>query len=60
MPQIAKSEDSFGMAEKESEAEDRFEEILAANIRYGKNEPTLQRYLSYHKEIQELMANADS
>jgi hypothetical protein len=55
-----KSEDSYGVVEKESEAEERFEEILAANIRYGKNEPTLQRYLSYHKEIQELMANADS
>ena len=49
-----------GVVEKESEAEERFEEILAANIRYGKNEPTLQRYLSYHKEIQGLMANADS
>jgi uncharacterized protein len=47
-----------GVVENESQAEERFEEILAANIRYGKNELTLQRYLSYHKEIQGLMAES--
>lgn len=37
------------------EAEDRFEEILKTISRYGKNDPTLQRYLGYHKEIQGLI-----
>jgi len=37
------------------EAEDRFEEILKTIPRYGKNDPTLQRYLGYHKEIQGLI-----
>ncbi|GAB4482808.1 MAG: hypothetical protein OHK006_02060 [Thermodesulfovibrionales bacterium] len=39
------------------EAEDRFEEILRAYPKYGKNEKTLQRYLGYHREIQGLIAN---
>jgi uncharacterized protein len=37
------------------EAEERFEEILRAIVRYGKNAPTLERYLGYHREIQELI-----
>lgn len=40
----------------ENDAEDRFEEILRTIPKYGKNAPTLQRYLNYHKEIQGLMA----
>ncbi len=40
------------------EAERRFEEILTSEVRYGKNEPTLKRYLAYHREIQGLMAGA--
>ena len=42
-----------GVVKEEPEAEARFEEILSGNPRYGKNEPTLRRYLAYHKEIQE-------
>jgi len=38
----------------EIEAEDRFEEILRAYPKYGKNDVTLARYLAYHKEIQAL------
>lgn len=36
----------------ELDAETGFVEILTNNLRYGKNEKTLNRYLSYHKEIQ--------
>lgn len=36
----------------EREAERRFEEILRAYEKYGKNERTLNRYLGYHAEIQ--------
>lgn len=39
----------------ETEAEERFEEILNDYPKYGKNEKTLQRYLDYHREIQGLM-----
>jgi uncharacterized protein len=39
----------------EREAEERFEEILLAHVKYGKNQPTTERYLRYHREIQELM-----
>ena len=39
----------------ESEAEARFEEILKEYPKYGKNEKTLHRYLSYHREIQKLL-----
>ena len=45
------------VVETEGEAEERFEEILTANIRYGKNDITLKRYLGYHREIQALMGN---
>ncbi len=41
----------------EVEAEDRFEEILKAYPKYGKNEITLNRYLGYHREIQGLIKN---
>lgn len=40
----------------EREAERRFEEILKAYPKYGKNDITLARYLGYHAEIQGLMA----
>lgn len=39
----------------ELEAERRFEEILREYPKYGKNEKTLERYLRYHRVIQELM-----
>jgi uncharacterized protein len=39
----------------ESESETRFEEILRTYPKYGKNEITLNRYLGYHREMQELM-----
>jgi uncharacterized protein len=39
----------------ELEAERRFEEILREYPKYGKNEKTLNRYLGYHREIQELI-----
>lgn len=42
----------------EREAEDRFEEILRAYPKYGKNQITLDRYLGYHREIQGLMKAA--
>jgi uncharacterized protein len=44
-----------GMVRTEPEAEERFEEILATNVRYGKNQTTLERYLGYHREIQGLI-----
>lgn len=40
---------------EESEAEERFEEILRTIPKYGKNDATLSRYLIYHNEIQGLM-----
>jgi uncharacterized protein len=40
------------------EAEERFEEILTTNVRYGKNPVTLERYLGYHREIQGLLKRA--
>jgi uncharacterized protein len=40
--------------EDERETEERFEEILRTFPKYGKNNKTLERYLSYHQEIQNL------
>ncbi len=40
---------------EEIEAEERFEEILRAHQKYGKNDKTLARYLDYHREIQHLL-----
>jgi uncharacterized protein len=42
----------------ETEAENRFEEILRTYPKYGKNDITLNRYLGYHREIQGLMIKA--
>ncbi|MDP2167067.1 MAG: hypothetical protein Q8J64_01910 [Thermodesulfovibrionales bacterium] len=42
----------------ESEAEERFEEILKAYPKYGKNEKTPLRYIGYHGEIHALMKTA--
>lgn len=44
-----------GIVSSELEAETRFEEILRANVKYGKNDLTLNRYLDYHREIQGLI-----
>ncbi|GAB4407640.1 MAG: hypothetical protein OHK0032_03010 [Thermodesulfovibrionales bacterium] len=38
----------------EGEAEERFEEILKTYPKYGKNEKTTERYISYHREIRSL------
>ena len=46
-----------GVVNTEEEAEQRFEEILKNNIKYGKNDITLKRYLDYHREIQAMMGN---
>jgi uncharacterized protein len=40
----------------EREAEERFEEILKTIPKYGKNDTTTERYLGYHREIQNLSA----
>ena len=47
-----------GVVKTGEEAEQRFEEILKTNVKYGKNEITLKRYLGYHREIQALMGNS--
>jgi uncharacterized protein len=47
-----------GVVKAEEEAERRFVEILTTNIKYGKNDITLRRYLGYHREIQALMGNS--
>jgi uncharacterized protein len=47
--------DGIVTIKSEREAEDRFEEILRTYPKYGKNAVTLERYLGYHREIQELM-----
>jgi uncharacterized protein len=47
-----------GVVKAEEEAERRFVEILTTNIKYGKNDITLKRYLGYHREIQALMGNS--
>ncbi len=46
-----------GIAEiaAEKEAEALFADVLERHVQYGKNAPTLQRYLRYHAEIQGLM-----
>ncbi len=50
--------DPNGIVASEMEAETRFEEILTSNVRYGKNAPTLERYLGYHREILGLIQGA--
>jgi len=47
-----------GVVKTDEEAEQRFEEILTTQIKYGKNDITLKRYLGYHREIQALMGNS--
>ena len=47
--------DPNNIVASELEAEERFEEILREYPRYGKNQITLQRYLGYHAEIQDLV-----
>jgi uncharacterized protein len=42
----------------ETQAEQRFEEILKEYPKYGKNFKTLQRYLGYHQELQGLIRKA--
>ena len=33
-------------------------DVHTTNIKYGKNDITLKRYLGYHREIQALMGNS--
>jgi len=40
------------------DAEERFEDILKAYPKYGKNEATMTRYMGYHREIQGLASGA--
>ncbi|MDI6747526.1 MAG: HDIG domain-containing protein [Rhodocyclaceae bacterium] len=40
-----------------ADAEQRFEDILNNEIKYGKNDITRERYFGYHREIQGLMGN---
>lgn len=47
-----------GVVKADEEAEQRFEDILTTDIKYGKNDITLKRYLGYHREIQALMGNS--
>jgi uncharacterized protein len=42
----------------DEEAVQRFEEILRNQIKCGKNDSTLKRYLGFHREIQALMGNS--
>lgn len=42
----------------EQEAEARFEEIVTTHRAYGKDKLTTERYVSYHREISELMGRA--
>lgn len=46
--------------ESESNAETDFEEILRIYPKYGKNEKTLNRYIGYHEEIQNLVRNVSA
>jgi uncharacterized protein len=50
--------DPTGVVAAPIEAEERFEEILEAYPKYGKNAVTMARYFGYHREIQALMAGA--
>jgi uncharacterized protein len=50
--------DGIAPIRSEAEAEARFEEILRTYPKYGKNEITLNRYLGYHRAIQDLMKKA--
>jgi len=47
--------DGVVQIESEREAEDRFEEFIRNVPKYYKNQVTYERYLGYHREIQELM-----
>jgi uncharacterized protein len=49
--------DGLVKIDKEEEAEQRFEDILTNEIKYGKNDITRNRYFGYHREIQGLMGN---
>jgi uncharacterized protein len=50
--------DGYIRIRDEHEAEERFEELLNKHPKYGKNNITRERYIGYHREIQELIRNA--
>ncbi len=44
--------------QNDREAEDRFEEIITTHRAYGKDKPTAERYVAYHREIAGIIASA--
>ncbi len=50
--------EGFFNLQDDQEAEQRFEEIITHYRGYGKDKPTSERYLSYHREIAGLIAAA--
>lgn len=50
--------DGLVKVDSAADAEQRFEDILSNEIKYGKNDITRERYFGYHREIQALMGNA--
>lgn len=47
--------DGLVKVDSAADAEQRFEDILSNEIKYGKNDITRERYFGYHREIQGLM-----
>ena len=50
--------DGYIKIQNDSEAEENFEELLHRHPKYGKDDLTRERYIGYHREIQELVLNA--
>jgi len=49
--------DGYIKLQDEHEAEERFEELLTKHRKYGKDSPTRDRYIGYHREIQGLIGS---
>ncbi|MBA4373611.1 MAG: phosphohydrolase [Thermodesulfovibrio sp.] len=50
--------DGYIRLRDEQEAEERFEALLNKHPKYGKDEITRERYIGYHREIQQLIRKA--
>jgi len=50
--------DGYVKIHNDSEAEEKFEELLHRHPKYGKDSLTRERYIGYHREIQQLVWNA--
>lgn len=50
--------EGFFTFSSEEQAEDQFEEIVTSHRAYGKDKLTSARYVEYHREIAELIAQA--